>query len=217
MGTRAAEARENSRGFDELKAWPQEALDYLHEEFKRRRIGAGQSYKDVLADLETRWGLHWNDSSLSRYYKKWRSPAFPIEQADAEARELMAAFKATPTAELEEHLRQLIAARALLSGRDLDLANPVQVVKLSHASKKLRMAEDKLQLDQERQRNADEKLALDKARLELEREKRLAIDKPALYLEAFRLFVETVQGDPEAAAVLNRNFDRFMVKIKAAA
>lgn len=208
---------EAARSFRELKGWPQEALDFLHAAFERKRQGAGPTWAELLGEIQQKFGVQWNDSSLSRYYGYWRSTLWVEDRARDEATAIVERLVAHPSPDLVTAAKQLLQQQRLLALTRMDAADPVDVVKLGLADEKLRITQEKLQLDQERQRIADEKLTLDKARLEIEREKKLAIDRPALFLEFFKSMVETlVQVDPQAAEVLNKHFDRLMVKVRGA-
>lgn len=66
-----------ARSFKALRDWPNEAIAHLHREFARRRLGAGRTADQLLRDLKGRWGIKWNDSSLSRYYGFWLSSLNP--------------------------------------------------------------------------------------------------------------------------------------------
>jgi hypothetical protein len=59
-------------------------------------------------------------------------------------------------------------------------------------------------------------LKVDQDRLQLDRERQAAIDRPSLFLEFWKMVVETIAtGSPEGAAVLNQHFDQVMARVKA--
>lgn len=61
-----------ARSYRGLSTWPPEAITALHAALERKRLGAGQTWAALLADLHKHFGVTWNDSSLSRYYVYWR-------------------------------------------------------------------------------------------------------------------------------------------------
>jgi len=216
MGRRRGGARPTTRSFTGLAGLPPEGVAWLNSQCEQRRQGIGPTAQQVLAELQRRWGIEWNDSSLSSYQAFYETTLRIEAQAHDEAITLAKHFMARGP-EAEGDLRGILEHSRLVALSRMGGADPIQVYRTLLAHDRTELTRQKLSLDKEKKALQDEKLAIDKARLELEREKKLAIDKPALFLEAFKLFVETVQGDPEAAAVLSRNFDRFMAQIKAAA
>ena len=210
---------DRARSFAALKDWPDEALAYMQEVFERRRQGAGGTLAELLSDLKQKFNVEWNDSSLSRYYGFWEEKLYveklAHEQAIAMAEHFLGDARGTRD-DGRELLQQLLEHQRLVALSNLGKADPAEVAALGLASDRLELARRKLNLDQEKQQVADERLMIDKARLEIEREKKLAIDKPALFLEFFKVMAETlVQVDPQAAEILNKHFDRLMVKVKA--
>lgn len=208
---------DSARSFRELKAWPQEALDYLHVAFERKRLGAGPTWAELLTEVQEKFGVTWNDSSLSRYYGYWRSTLWVEDRAREEATAIVERLVSHPSPDLVAAAKQLLQQQRLLALTRMDAADPTEVVSLSQRQDRIDLVREKLALDREKKKLADDKLGIDQARLELEREKKLAIDRPALFLEFFKAMVETlVQTDPQAAEVLNKHFDRLMVKVKGA-
>ena len=208
---------DRARSFAALRGLSDEGLLYLHDTFERKRQGAGPTWGELLADLQTKFDFAWNDSSLSRYYGFWEGKLRVEQQAHHEAIDLAEHFLRNPTPEAERLLAQLLEHQRLVALSNLDGADPTDVVALGLAHDRVDLARRKLNLEQEKKVLSEEKLAIDQARLALEREKKLAIDKPALFLEFFKSMTETlVQTDPHAAEVLNTHFDRLMVKIKGA-
>jgi signal transduction histidine kinase len=214
--TRVVQA-DRARSFAALRGLSDEGLLYLQEVFERKRQGAGPTWAELLAELKDKFAFDWNDSSLSRYYGFWEAKLRVEQQAHQEAIGLAEHFLRNPTPEIQGMLSQLLEHQRLVALSNLDGADPADVVALGLAHDRVDLARRKLNLDQEKKQISEEKLVIDQARLELEREKKLAIDKPALFLEFFKSMTETlVQADPQAAEVLNKHFDRLLVKIKGA-
>ncbi|MGD0263546.1 MAG: hypothetical protein ABSD47_01165 [Candidatus Methylomirabilota bacterium] len=211
-------AADRARSFTTLKGWPDEALVYLQEVFERKRQGAGPTWAELLADLKTRFNVDWNDSSLSRYYGFWEQRLRVEREAHDQAVALAEHFLMDSSGDSKALLSQLLEHQRLIALSNLGAADPTDVAYLALASDRLELAKKKLGLDQEKKKLGDEKLLLDKARLELEREKAAAIDRPGLFLEFWKTVVETIaQASPEGAEVINRHFDQVMAKIKAGA
>lgn len=219
MGRRRTAAADlaTARGFDALRAWPQDALDWLHVEFERKRQGAGKTYVELLAGVKEQWGLDWNDSSLSRYYGYWRSTLYVEDRARDEASAIVERLVHHPSPDLVAAAKQLLQQQRLLALTRMDASDPAEVVRSAQAQDKIELSREKLNLDRDKKAMQDEKLALDRERLQLERERQAAIDRPSLFLDFWKLVVETIAtASPEGASVLNQHFDQVMAKIKAA-
>lgn len=207
----------SARSFDALKAWPQDALDWLHVAFERKRVGAGQTYEEILAEVKRQWNLYWNDSSLSRYYGYWRSTLYVEDRARDEATAIVERLVSSPSPDLVAAAKQLLQQQRLLALTRMDAADPLDVVRSAQSQDKIDLARDKIALDREKKLLQDDKLKIDQDRLQLERERQAAIDRPSLFLDFWKLVVETIAtASPEGASVLNQHFDQVMAKIKAA-
>jgi hypothetical protein len=208
---------ETVRAFDGLKNWPADALDWLHAQFGQKRVGAGLTYAEILGELKRTWNLDWNDSSLSNYYGYWRSVLYVEDKANAEATAILAGLVGGhPTEELKIAAKQIIQQQRLLALTRLGDSDPTAVVALSQRDDRLELDRDKFDLSREKKLLQDEKLKLDQERLQIERDKAAAIDRPSLFLEFWKMVVETIAGgSPEGAAVLNQHFDQVMARIKA--
>jgi len=60
-----------ARSFTALKSWPDAAIKHLHRAFKRKLEGRGPTWSELLEELNAKFGVTWNDSSLSRYFAYW--------------------------------------------------------------------------------------------------------------------------------------------------
>ncbi len=218
MGRRrtAEVAPATARSFAELRDWPQEALDYLHAAFDRKRQGAGPTWAALLAEIAERFGRTWNDSSLSRYYGYWRSTMYVEDRARDEAAAIVERLVAEPSPDLMAAARQLLQQQRLLALTRAEAADPMAVIRSAQTQDKIDLQRDKIALDREKKALQDAKLTLDQERLQLERERQAAIDRPSLFLEFWRMVVETIAtASPEGAAVVNQHFDQVMAKVKA--
>jgi len=99
---------ETARSFRELKTWPQEALDFLHAAFERKRLGAGPTWAELLAEVEKKFSVTWNDSSLSRYYGYWRSTLWVEDRARDEATAIVERLVSHPSPDLVAAAKQLL-------------------------------------------------------------------------------------------------------------
>jgi hypothetical protein len=209
---------DRARSFAALRSLSDEGLLYLHEAFERRRQGAGPTLAELLEELKQKFGFEWNDSSLSRYYGFWEQRLRAERVAHEEAVALAEHFLGGGEGEGDsrELLQQLLEHQRLVALSNLGNADPAEVAALGLAHDRLELAKRRLDLDEEKKRLAQEKLAIDQARLQLERERAAAIDRPGLFLEFWKMAVETIaQASPEGAAAINQHFDQVMAKIKA--
>jgi hypothetical protein len=157
-------------------------------------------------------------SSLGNYRTWWRSEKRRALEARDIVRDAVDALNLIPADQRSQAVDQKLETLALIVMERLESADPRAVMALLHNTRRLDMAREKLKLDESRKLLADDKLTLDRERLQLEREKQAAIDRPALFLEFWRMIIEDVASrSPEGAAVLNQNFDSVMAKIKAGA
>jgi len=60
-----------ARSFTALKSWPDAAIKHLHFAFKRKLLGRGPTWSELLQEVNAKFGVTWNDSSLSRYFSYW--------------------------------------------------------------------------------------------------------------------------------------------------
>ena len=160
-----------ARSFDALKTWPADALDWLHAQFDRKRIGAGDTYAEILAALKDRWGLDWNDSSLSRYYGYWRSVLWVEDRASAEAEAILQGLTGgQPSEELKVAAKQMIEQQRLLALGRLGAADPAEVVRLG-------LAHDRNAIRARQVENDEKKLSLLERKLAAIEAKQAAADR----------------------------------------
>ena len=69
------------RNFKELRNWSPEAVEYLHASLNDALAGRGRTWGTLLADLNARFSVKWNDSSLSRYWAYWQARVLEREDA----------------------------------------------------------------------------------------------------------------------------------------
>jgi hypothetical protein len=177
----------NARRFPALESATPEALAYIHAAFERVRLGAGPTWRDVIAQLAERFGIDWNDSGLSRYYAYWSSNLYVLDRAQEHSRDLVDAYKAQPTREIEEQIRQELTALRLLSLRGLESSDPVEVAKLGQNQDKIELRREMLALDRKRVELLERKLAAYEA-------KAAAADKQVADLVAARELTPEVAG-----------------------
>lgn len=152
-------ARSTARSFKELKGWPQEALDYLFTQYERKSLGAGPTLEELLIDLHGRFGVTWNDSSMSRHYGYWLKVIRPFDDAREEARLIVESLAGHSTEEMREAATQLLQAARMRAVVKLDDVDPDTVVGLA-------LQQDRVQLDQDKLGVEREKLALAQQRLD---------------------------------------------------
>jgi len=139
---------DRARSFAALRGLSDEGLLYLHDVFERKRQGAGPTWGELLADLQTKFGFAWNDSSLSRYYGFWEGKLRVEQQAHHEAIDLAEHFLRNPTPEAERLLAQLLEHQRLVALSNLDGADPTDVVALGLAHDRVDLARRRLDLEQ---------------------------------------------------------------------
>lgn len=149
-----------ARSFGELHDWPADALDWLHAEFARKREGAGLTYEALLQELGTRWGLTWNDSSLSRYYGYWSSTLRIEDQARDEAAAIVERLVSSPSPDLLAAAKQLLQQQRLLALTRLEAADPAEVVRLGLAHDRNEIRQAMIALDAKRVTLLEKKLAV---------------------------------------------------------
>jgi hypothetical protein len=213
---RTAEPRPAIRRFAGIAGLPPEGVAWLNTQCELRSQGVGPTARALLEELQRRWGIVWNDTSIGDYQAFYESQVRIEAQAHEEGIAL-AKYFLDRGPEAAGDLSGIIEHARLAALTRMGEAEPVEVFRTLIAHDRSQQAKEKLGLERDKKALQDEKLALDRARLELERERKLAIDKPGLFLEFFKGMVETlVQTDPAAAEVLNRHFDRLMAKVKGA-
>ena len=148
---------DGTRHFAGLEHVAPEVLDYIHAAFRLKRMGAGPTWESLLKALKDGFGFKWNDTSLSRYYKYWRSDLFILNAADDQAREMIECYKQHPTADLESLIRQQLASVRLLAVRDLEGADPTAVIALGQRQEQIDLAREKMDISK---RELDIKVAL---------------------------------------------------------
>ena len=174
-----------------------ERLSEPSQELVHRGFADGKSYDAIIGEVAAA-GEKVSRGALSRYWRFWRAQE-RAREATQDARELLREFKAAPTADLEKLIAGLLASTLYTTIAEAD-GKEIYLPDLLKGQASLERA----------------KVAA--GALELERERRTAVDKPGLFLEFFRLLAETVaKDDPAAAEVLQRHFDPLMARIKETA
>lgn len=162
-----------ARSFGELEKWPQDALDYLWAEFRRKRVGAGKTYREILAEIQNRWGLGWNDSSMSRYYDYWGSTQYIEDRAREEADAIVTRLVAEGgrNGDLVAAAKQLFEERCLLALTRTDEIDPAAVILAAQRQQRIDQHGQKLDLDRGRKALLEEKVKIERGHLDLERRK----------------------------------------------
>jgi len=166
---------DRARSFAALKDWPDAALAYMQEVFERRRLGAGGTLEELLADLKAKFGVEWNDSSLSRYYGFWESRLRVERIAQEEAIALAEHFLPNDVGDSKALLEQLLWQQRLRALSNLGKADPAEVAALGLASDRMELAKGRLEWDKQRaagsRQLAEERLKLDREMTALETRK----------------------------------------------
>ena len=198
---------DRARSFAALKDWPDEALAYMLDVFERRRLGAGGTLADLLADLKAQFNVEWNDSSLSRYYGFWESRLRIERVAHEEAVALAEDFRRNASGDSKDLHEQLLESQRLrvLSN---PLADPAEIVAMVLANDRMKLASDRLdwqkqraagsrQLAEERLKLDREMTALETRKVELREKVATAVDRVA---EKVKAAGKTL--DPEVARMI---------------
>jgi hypothetical protein len=204
MGRRRTAAADlvTARSFGELKSWPQDALDWLHVEFARKREGAGPTYAELLAELAERWHLTWNDSALSRYYGYWASTLRIEDQAREEAAAIVERLVASPSPDLLAATKQLLQQQRLLALTRLEAADPAEVVRLGLAHDRNELREKQLAVQRELAELTRRRVELQERAAEIASkvEEKVKAAGKALDPEVLRTIREVVYGLPAMKA-----------------
>jgi hypothetical protein len=166
---------DRARSFAALKGWPDEALAYMQEVFERRRQGAGGTLAELLADLKAKFGVEWNDSSLSRYYGFWEEKLYVEKLAHEQAIAMGEHFLANYSGDYKEIGVQLFEHGRVVALSNLGKVDPAEILALGLATDRLEFAkqkeEEKKKADQERKKLLEGKLEIERGHLDLERRK----------------------------------------------
>jgi hypothetical protein len=177
---------------------------------------ANQTLAAICAAVAESTGEKVVPSSLANYRTWWRSEKRRALEARDIVRDAAEALQLIPAEQRSQAVDQKLETLALVVMEKLESSDPRVVMGLLQNQRRLDLSREKLEVDKSKKQLQDEKLKLDQERLQLEREKQAAIDRPSLFLEFWKMVVETIAGSsPEGASVLNQHFDQVMAKIKA--
>ena len=134
--------------------------------------GGKDSYEAIAAAILAATGEKIGKSSVARYWRFWRAKRRGDEARDA-ARRLIADLKDHPAPEIEAALEHLTAATIYQGLAEAEGAgiNPADLIKAKVATGRLKLAEQKLDLDRERKGLQAQKLDLDRQLVGLETRK----------------------------------------------
>jgi hypothetical protein len=198
---------DRARSFAALKDWPDEALAYMLDVFERRRLGAGGTLAELLADLKAKFNVEWNDSSLSRYYGFWEGRLRVERVAHEEAVALAEDFRRNASGDSKDLHEQLLESQRLrvLSN---PLADPAEIVAMVLANDRMKLASDRLDWQKQQavgaRQIAEEKLKLDIELTDLERRKVELREKAAQITERVEEKAKAMGKtlDPEVARMI---------------
>lgn len=198
---RTREVAAGARSFAALRGWPREAIAALHDWCERRHVGAAPTAEAFLHELAERFGVAWNDSSLSRYYGFWEARIRVEQEARDQAVALARAFLQSPTEDTEAILSQLLQHQRLVALSNLGAADPVQVAQLGLDADKLELKERELALKQQVADLARRRVELSERAAEVAAkvEERAKAAGKTLDPEVARMIREEVYGLPAQA------------------
>lgn|GEM_PF-5751354 len=74
MGTRTEKSRASNFM---IRRWPRRARRLLMRAFLAKKAAAGPTWGELVAELERKFGVRTNDSSISRYFGWWLARGEP--------------------------------------------------------------------------------------------------------------------------------------------
>jgi hypothetical protein len=179
---------------------------------------ANATLKAICAAVAEATGETINQSSLANYRTWWKTEKRRALEARDIVRDAAESLQLVPADQRSQVVDQKLETLALIVMERLEASDPKAIIRLLQNQRRLDLSRDKLEVDKGKAELQDQKLKLDQERLQLERDKQAAIDRPSLFLEFWKMVVETIAGQsPEGAAVINQHFDAVMAKVKAGA
>ena len=162
-------------------------LSRAAREIMERAFIAGpglRSVKSIQEEILKQTGERVDDNAVYRYRDYWLSEERPFIEARSQADAMLGALKENPTADLEELVRQRLTVAQVLTAKQLEGADPVELGYLAQGEKRVELEREKLGVQKERLGVMRERLR------QLER----ALELKAQALEQAKANAEKVKG-----------------------
>lgn len=149
-----------------------------------------RSVKSIIEEISEKTREKIDDNAVYRYRDYWLSEERPFIEARRQADAMLGALKENPTADLEELVRQRLTVAQVLTAKQLEGADPVELGYLAQGEKRVELEREKLGVQKERLGVMRERLK------QLER----ALQLKAQELEQAKANAEKVKGALAAGA-----------------
>lgn len=119
-----------------------------------------RSVKSIVEEIKEKTGERIDDNAIYRYREYWLSEERPFIEGRRQADAMLAALKDSPGADLEELVRQRLTYAQVLSAKQLEGADPVELGYLMAAEKRIDIQKERNAILKQRTAHEKEKIGL---------------------------------------------------------
>lgn len=109
-----------------------------------------RSVKSVIEEIHKQTGEKIDDNAVYRYREYWLSEERPFIEGRKQADSMLSALKDNPGADMEELVRQRLTLAQVLTAKNLDHADPVELGWLATQVKRFEIEQEKVNVSKER-------------------------------------------------------------------
>ena len=141
-------SRQRKKTFPAIARLSRAAREIMERAFLQ---GPGvRSIKSVIEEIEKQTKEKIDDNAIYRYRDYWLSEERPFIEARRQADAMLGALRENPTADLEELVRQRLTVAQVLTAKQLEGADPVELGYLVQGEKRVELEREKLGVQKER-------------------------------------------------------------------